>query len=79
MTSGSNLEKVSLPRSVGGFHDVQAYSGVFETPSYYSPGPPRQWGERCPGRFMERLISVVFAWWRRLPLRSSLLFLVYSW
>jgi hypothetical protein len=36
MTSGSNLEKVSFPRSVGGFHGVRAYSGVFKAPSYYS-------------------------------------------
>jgi hypothetical protein len=29
MTSGSSLEIVSLPRSVGGFHNVWAYSRVF--------------------------------------------------
>jgi hypothetical protein len=29
MTSGSRHEKVSLPRSAGGFHDVQACTGVF--------------------------------------------------
>jgi hypothetical protein len=29
MTSGSILEIVSLKRSVGGFHGVRAYSGVF--------------------------------------------------
>jgi hypothetical protein len=40
MTSGSRLEKVSLLRSVGGFHDVRAYSGVFQAPSYYSLGRP---------------------------------------
>jgi hypothetical protein len=36
MTSGSRLGKVSLPRSVGGFHGVRAYSGVFQAPSPYS-------------------------------------------
>jgi hypothetical protein len=29
MTSGSRLEKLGLPRSLGGFHGVQAYSRVF--------------------------------------------------
>jgi hypothetical protein len=29
MTSGSRLEMVSSPRSVGGFHNVRACSGVF--------------------------------------------------
>jgi hypothetical protein len=29
MTSGSRLEVVSSLRSVGGFHGVQAYFGVF--------------------------------------------------
>jgi hypothetical protein len=29
MTSGSKLEMVDLPRSVGGFHGVQACSGAF--------------------------------------------------
>jgi hypothetical protein len=29
MTSGSRLQMVSLPRSVGGFLYVRAYSGVF--------------------------------------------------
>jgi hypothetical protein len=29
MTSGSSLEIVGLPRSVGGFHSVWAYSRVF--------------------------------------------------
>jgi hypothetical protein len=29
MTSGSRLEMVSSPRSVGGFHGVQACYGVF--------------------------------------------------
>jgi hypothetical protein len=29
MTSGSRLEMVGSPRSVGGFHGVQAYSRVF--------------------------------------------------
>jgi hypothetical protein len=68
MTSGSNLEKVDSLRSVGDSHGVRAYSGVFQAPSYCSSGPPQQWGERCPGRFLERLLSMVFAWWRRLPL-----------
>jgi hypothetical protein len=31
MTSGSKLEIVGLSRSVGGFHGVWAYSGVFQT------------------------------------------------
>jgi hypothetical protein len=39
----------NLGRSVQGFHSVQVYSRVFQAPSYYSPGPPRQWGEQCPG------------------------------
>jgi hypothetical protein len=30
MTSGSILEKVSLSRLVGGFHGVQACTGVFQ-------------------------------------------------
>jgi hypothetical protein len=29
MTSGSIVEMVGLPKSVGGFHSVWAYSGVF--------------------------------------------------
>jgi hypothetical protein len=61
MTSGFRLEEVSLLRSVGGFYDVQACSGVFQAPSYYSSGPPHQWGERCPERFLEMLLSDVFA------------------
>jgi hypothetical protein len=60
-----------LLRSVGGFHGVRAYSGVFQAPSYYSPRPPRQWGERCPGRFLERLLSEVFTWQRHLPSWSN--------
>jgi hypothetical protein len=67
MTSGSRLEKVSLLRSVAGFHDVRACSGVFQAPSYCSPGPPWQWGGRCLGRFLERLLSEVFAWRWHLP------------
>jgi hypothetical protein len=63
MISGSKIEKVGLLRSVRGFNSVQAYSGVFQAPSYFSLGPPRQWGERCPGRFLERLLSEVFTWW----------------
>jgi hypothetical protein len=54
MMSGSRLEKVSLLRSIGGFHGVQACSGVFWTPYYFSPGP---------GWFLESLLSEVFAWW----------------
>jgi hypothetical protein len=67
MTIWSRLEKVSLLRSFGSFHSVQACSRVFQTPSYYSSGPPRQWGERCSGRFLDRLLSEVFTWRRRLP------------
>jgi hypothetical protein len=59
MTSGSSIEKVGLLRSVGGFHGVQASSGVFQAPSYCSPGHPRHGGEWCPGRFLERLLSLV--------------------
>jgi hypothetical protein len=66
MTSGSRLEKVGLPRSVGGFHSVRACIGVFQAPSPYSPGPPWQWGERCPGQFLEMMFSEVFSWRRRL-------------
>jgi hypothetical protein len=62
MTSGSRLEKLSLLRLVGGFHGVHACSGVFQAPSYYSPGPARQWDERCLGRFLEMLLSKVFIW-----------------
>jgi hypothetical protein len=40
MTSGSGLEIVGLSRSVGGFHGVQAYSGVFWALSLHSSGPP---------------------------------------
>jgi hypothetical protein len=67
MTSGSRLEKVCSLRLVGGFHGVRAYSRVFQAPSYCSPGPPRQWDERCPGRLLEMLLSEVFTWWQRLP------------
>jgi hypothetical protein len=59
MTSGSRLEKVDSLRSVGGFHGVWACSGVFEAPSYYYLGPPWQWGGRCPGQFLGRLLSEV--------------------
>jgi hypothetical protein len=59
MTTGSKLEKIGLLRSVGGFHGVRAYSGVFQAPSYYSSGPTRQWSEWCLGRFLERLLSEV--------------------
>jgi hypothetical protein len=62
MTSVSNLEMVGSTRSVGGFHGVQAYSGVFQAPAYYSLGPPWQWGEWCPARFLETVISEVFTW-----------------
>jgi hypothetical protein len=50
MTSGSKPEKVGLLRSVGGFHDVRAYSGVFRAFSYYSPGPSWQWVRGCLAR-----------------------------
>jgi hypothetical protein len=71
MTSGSRLEKVGSLRLVEGFHGVQAYSRVFLAPSYYSPGPPWQWGEWCPGRFLERFLSEVFTWRRCPPLWSD--------
>jgi hypothetical protein len=67
MTSESTLEKVSSPKSVGGFHGVWACSGVFQAHSYYSSGPPWQWGGRCSGRFLGRLLSEVFAWQRCIP------------
>jgi hypothetical protein len=44
MTSGSRLEKVSLLRSVGGFHGVQACSRLFKVTSCYSLGPPHHGG-----------------------------------
>jgi hypothetical protein len=62
MTSGSTLEEIGMLRSVGGFHGVRTISGVFQAPSYCSPGPPWQWGEWCPGQFLERLLSEVFTW-----------------
>jgi hypothetical protein len=64
MTIEFNLEKVGSLRSVGDFHGVQAYSGVFQAPSYYSSGPPQQGGGggRRPGWYLERLLSEVFAW-----------------
>jgi hypothetical protein len=40
MNSGSRLEMVASPRSVGGFHGVRAYYGVFQTLSLCSPGLP---------------------------------------
>jgi hypothetical protein len=49
MTSGPRLEKLDLPRSVGGFHGVQAYSRVFQAPSYCSPGPSMAMGWTVPG------------------------------
>jgi hypothetical protein len=52
MTSGSRLEKVSLPKSVVGFHGVWTYNRVFQTRSNCSLGPPQQWGGRCPGWFL---------------------------
>jgi hypothetical protein len=61
MTSGSSLEKACLLRSVGGFLSVRAYSGVFQAPSYHSPGPPWQLGQQRPGQFLESLLSEVFA------------------
>jgi hypothetical protein len=36
MTSGPRLEIVGLSRSVRGFHDVQAYFGVFWALSLYA-------------------------------------------
>jgi hypothetical protein len=33
MTSGTSLEKVDSPRSVGSFHGVRVYSRVFQGPS----------------------------------------------
>jgi hypothetical protein len=60
MTRGSNIEKASLLRSVGGFHGVQVYSGVFQSPTYCSLGPPRLWGEWRLGWFLEKLLSEVF-------------------
>jgi hypothetical protein len=68
MTNGSSLEIVGWLRSVQDFHVVWTCSGVFQSPSLYSPGPPWQWGEWRPGRFVERLFSKIFAWHRRLPL-----------
>jgi hypothetical protein len=62
MTSGSRLEKVGLLRLVEGFHGIWACSRVFQAPSYYSPDPP--W-------FLERLLSEVSAWRRRLPSLSK--------
>jgi hypothetical protein len=47
MASGSRHEKVGLPRSIGGLHGVRAYSGVFQAPSPYSPGPSWQWVRGC--------------------------------
>jgi hypothetical protein len=38
MTSGSKLEIVGSSRSVGGFHGVWAYFGVFRALSLYSLG-----------------------------------------
>jgi hypothetical protein len=40
MTSGSRLENVGLSRSVGGFHGVRAYYGVFQSLSLSSLGLP---------------------------------------
>jgi hypothetical protein len=48
MTIEFNLEKVGSLRSVGDFHGVQAYSGVFQAPFYYSLGPPQQGGGTAP-------------------------------
>jgi hypothetical protein len=59
MTSGSICEVVGSLRSVGGFHDVWAYSGVFRELSQL-PGTPWQLGERCSGQFSGRLVSDVF-------------------
>jgi hypothetical protein len=71
MSSGSRLEEVGLLRSVGSFHGVRACFGVSQSPSYYSSGSPRQWGERCLGQFLERLLSDVFTWRQLLPLWSD--------
>jgi hypothetical protein len=44
MTSVSRFEMVSLPRPIGGFHGVPAYSGVFQalslSLSLYAPSFP---------------------------------------
>jgi hypothetical protein len=42
MTSGSRLEMVRSPRSVGGLHGLRGYSGVFQalSLSLCSPGLP---------------------------------------
>jgi hypothetical protein len=37
MTSGSSLEIVGLPRSVGGFHGIRAFSEVFQALSLSLP------------------------------------------
>jgi hypothetical protein len=60
-----------MRRSVGGAHGVWAYSGFFQAPSYYSPGPPRQWGGWCLSRFLGRLLSEVFLWQWCLPSLSD--------
>jgi hypothetical protein len=48
MTSGSNLEKVSLLRSVGGFHGVRACSRVFGSLLLFL-GPSTAVGRMVPG------------------------------
>jgi hypothetical protein len=51
MTSGSSLEIVSLKRSVGCFHGVRAYSGVFMvmwwTVLENVPNVAAMWGRLC--------------------------------
>jgi hypothetical protein len=69
MTSGSRLEIFGLLSSVGGFHDVQAYSGVFLAISPFT-GPSWRWGQWYLDRFLEWLLQDVFAWWRHLLTRG---------
>jgi hypothetical protein len=59
MTSGSKLEMVSLPRSVGGFHVVRACSGVFLTMRWMML-------DKVPGvaALCDRLcFTTKFLWW----------------
>jgi hypothetical protein len=50
MISEFRFEKVGLLKSVGGFHGVRAYSGVFRAPSYCSSSPSWQWVSGCLAR-----------------------------
>jgi hypothetical protein len=71
MTSGSRLEIISAPRSVGVFHSVWAYSGVFWALSLHSPGPPG--GEVNDSRVgsWRDCFGMSFAWRRHLLTRGS--------